>query len=64
MKRLFELFGKPQAPDESYITLKGYELIDHQDTLSLSACYDPTRFLPKEVVPNEHMYLLKKTSVK
>ena len=58
-----ERFQYQTVADEFYINLKGYELLDHQDTLSLSAYYDPKRHLPKEEVLNEHMYLLKKTSI-
>ncbi len=57
-----ERFQYQTVADEFYINLKGYELIDHQDTFSLSAYYDPKLYLPKEEVLNEHMYLLKKTS--
>lgn len=57
-----ELFQYQTVADEFYINLKGYELTDHQHTLSLAAYYDPKRFIPKEEVLNEHMYILKKTS--
>ena len=55
-----ERFQYQTVPDEFYANLKGYELIDHQDTFSLSAIYKPKRTLTKEDVLNEHMYLLKK----
>ena len=58
-----ERFQYQTVADEFYLNLKGYELIDHQDTLSLSAYYEPKRILPKEEVLNEHMYLLKKTCI-
>ena len=58
-----ERFQYQTVADEFYSNLEGYELINHQDTLSLSAYYYPKLFLPKEEVLNEHMYLLKKNDV-
>lgn len=55
-----ERFQFQTVSDDFYANLKGYELIDHQDTFSLSAFYEPKRALYKEEVLNEHMYLLKK----
>lgn len=55
-----ERFQYQTVPDDFYANLKGYELIEHQDTFSLSAFYKPKRTLPKKNVLNEHMYLLKK----
>lgn len=54
-----ERFQYQTVPDDFYSSLEGYELIDHQDTFSLSALYMPKHDIPKEEVLNEHMYLLK-----
>ncbi len=55
-----ERFQYQTVPDDFYSSLEGYKLLDHQDTLSLSALYMPNRDIPEEEVLNEHMYLLKK----
>ncbi|WP_297693706.1 class I SAM-dependent methyltransferase [uncultured Eudoraea sp.] len=56
-------FQYQTVAEKFYRNLKNYELMNHEDTFSLSARYEPKRFLPKEEVLNEHMYLLKKTSI-
>lgn len=53
-------FQYQTVKDGYYKNRRGYKLIDHQDTFSLSAYYDPGRVLPNEEVLNEHMYLLKR----
>jgi len=56
-------FQYQTVADEFYKNIKGYDLIDHQDTFSLAAFYEPKRALPKEEILNEHMYLLKKNVI-
>ncbi|QBA64883.1 class I SAM-dependent methyltransferase [Muriicola soli] len=53
-------FNYQTVPDNFYVSTEGYELIDHQDTISLAACYKPDITLAKEEILNEHMYLLQK----
>lgn len=54
-----ERFPYQTVADEFYLNLKGYELIDHQDTLSLLAYYEPKRILHKDEVLNEHISIKK-----
>ncbi|MGB5819251.1 MAG: class I SAM-dependent methyltransferase [Saonia sp.] len=53
-------FHYQTVPHEFYKELHDYELIDHQDTLSLAGTYAPQHLLNPNDVLNEHMYLLKK----
>ncbi len=53
-------FQYQTVANEFYENLDGYELIDHQDTFSLSKQYRPAKVLPASEILNEHMYLLKK----
>jgi hypothetical protein len=57
-------FQYQTVPDTFYQNLDGYELLEHQDTLSLSQKYRPEKVLPKSEVLNEHMYLLMKNTDK
>jgi len=53
-------FDYQTVPDSFYKNIKGYTLVDHQDTFNLSTRYVPENNLPFEEILNEHMYLLKK----
>jgi O-methyltransferase involved in polyketide biosynthesis len=55
-------FDYQTVSDSFYKDIKGYTLIDHQHTFSLSAHYMPENNLPIEEILNEHMYLLKKNT--
>ena len=57
-------FQYQTVPDTFYQNLDGYELLEHQDTFSLSKQYRPEKVLLKSEVLNEHMYLLKKNTDK
>lgn len=43
-----------------YQNLKKYSIIDHQDTISLSRKYNPSKHLDKEKLLDEHMYILNR----
>jgi len=73
-KKLMQFFGEKVSKtkesdyqtieDEYYQKINGYSVIDHQDYFSLSKQYDNTILLEKELILNEHFYLLQKDAIK
>ncbi|WP_298894312.1 class I SAM-dependent methyltransferase [uncultured Psychroserpens sp.] len=69
-KRLLDFFGKKvinmresdyqTINDIYYENIKNYKLIDHQDYFSLSKTYNNPIQLEKDLILNEHFYVLKK----
>ena len=54
-------FEYQTIPSEYYSSLKDYQLIEHEDYVSLSEKFDPKNKIQNgEEILNEHMYLLKK----
>lgn len=56
-----ENFEYQTLENSFYEQLDGYQLTDHQDTISLAGLYAPEIAVEREEVLNEHMYILKKT---
>lgn len=54
-------FNYQTVPVSFYTKIKGYTLLEHQHTSSLTAQYLPDVKISSEDILNEHMYLLKKT---
>ena len=49
--------------DKYYTSMKNYKLIDHQDYFSLSKKYGNKIKIIKDLILNEHFYLLKKNNI-
>ncbi|MBT8286243.1 MAG: adenosine deaminase [Flavobacteriaceae bacterium] len=54
-------FNYQTVPEEFYSSVEGYNLIDHQDTMSLGSIYKPDITISEDEILNEHMYLMQKS---
>ncbi|WP_299888534.1 class I SAM-dependent methyltransferase [uncultured Lacinutrix sp.] len=72
-KRLLNFMGDkmPELHEDNYQTIENdyykqrphYKLIDHQDYFTLSKTYNHQVKLEKDMILNEHFYLLEKTNI-